>query len=112
MWGACLATGRSQTYTYDEMNRLATAQSQAASGPDCWGLQYGYDRYANLLSASVTKCSAPALSLSVDTSTNQITNTGFAYDAAGNLTAGGVSKVQLEGGGGKRPPPPGATTPL
>ena len=86
-----LATGRSQTYTYDEMNRLATAQSQAASGTDCWGLGYGYDRYANLLSTSITKCTGPALSLSVDNTTNKITNTGFQYDAGGNLTADGFA---------------------
>ena len=30
-----LNLGRSQSYTYDEMNRLATAQSQANSGNDC-----------------------------------------------------------------------------
>ncbi|MGH8459695.1 MAG: RHS repeat-associated core domain-containing protein, partial [Nevskiales bacterium] len=49
-----------------------------------------YDRYANLLSASVTKCSAPTLSLSVNNN-NRITNTGFAYDAGGNLTADGFA---------------------
>jgi hypothetical protein len=84
-----LSTGRSQSYTYDEMNRLATAQSAANSGNDCWGLSYGYDRYANLLSESLTKCSGPTLSLSVDNTTNKITNTGFTYDAAGNLTSDG-----------------------
>jgi RHS repeat-associated protein len=49
----------------------------------------GYDRYANLLTVSVTQCSAPSLSLSVNTK-NQITNSGFSYDAAGDLTADGV----------------------
>ena len=43
-----LVGGRSQTYTYDEMNRLATAQSQATSGNDCWGQSYAYDRYASI----------------------------------------------------------------
>ena len=87
-----LVAGRTQTYTYDEMNRLKTAQSQANSpDPNCWGLQYGYDRYANLLSASITKCAGPALSLSVDPYTNKITNNGFQYDAAGNLTNDGFS---------------------
>jgi uncharacterized protein RhaS with RHS repeats len=38
--------------------------------------------------ASVTKCSAPTLSVGVNTN-NQITNTSFAYDAAGNLTGDG-----------------------
>lgn len=73
------------------MDRLATAQSQATSGSDCWGLSYGYDRYANLLSASSTKCSTATLSLSVSTSTNRITNSGFTYDAAGDLTSNGFA---------------------
>ena len=55
----------------------------------CWGLQFGYDIWANLLSAAVTKCTAPALSLTVNTS-NRITNGGFTYDAAGNLTIQGA----------------------
>ena len=76
---------RTQTFTYDALNRLATAQSQATSGTHCWGLEYGYDIWANLLSATVTKCSAPALSLTVGT-TNRITTSGYAYDAAGNMT--------------------------
>ncbi len=83
------AGGRSQTLTYDNLNRVATAQSQATSGTDCWGQSFGYDRYGNLTSASSTKCSSPALSLSVN-SKNQITNTGFTYDSAGNLTGDGV----------------------
>ncbi len=83
-----LNPGRSQTFTYDELNRVKTAQSQATSGSDCWGLSYGYDRYENLLSATVTKCSAPQLSLSVNAN-NRITNTGFAYDLAGNQTNDG-----------------------
>lgn len=60
-----LVTGRTQSFTYDHLNRIDTAQSQATSGADCWGLDYGYDIWANLLSAAVTKCTAPALSLSV-----------------------------------------------
>ena len=49
-----LNNNRMQTYTYDEMNRLATAQSQATSGSDCWGMSYGYDRrVANQLRQSL-----------------------------------------------------------
>jgi RHS repeat-associated protein len=43
-----LANGRTQNFTYDELNRLATAQSYANSGADCWGQSYSYDRYGNL----------------------------------------------------------------
>jgi hypothetical protein len=85
-----LNTARTQTYTYDNLNRLATAQSQATSGTYCWGQSFGYDRYANLLSTTVTQCTAPALSLSVNTN-NQITNSGFTYDAPGDMTSDGSS---------------------
>src|SRR5208337_4510976 len=70
--------------------RVSTAKSQATSGSDCWGQSFAYDRYANLTAVSSTQCSAPILSLSVDTD-NQITNSGFSYDAAGDLTGDGVN---------------------
>src|SRR5215469_7172800 len=72
------------------MNRLASAQSQATSGADCWGDSYGYDRYGSLLSMTPTQCSSPSLSVTVNGS-NQITNTGFSYDASGNLTNDGAN---------------------
>lgn len=85
-----LANNRTQTFTYDNLNRVLTAQTQGSSGPYCWGQSFanGYDRYGNLTTISVTKCSAPSLSLSVNNS-NQITNTNFTYDAAGNMTHDG-----------------------
>jgi RHS repeat-associated protein len=84
--------GRSVTYTYpsaDGLNRVSTAKSQATSGTDCWGQSFAYDRYANLTAINVTRCTAPMLSLSVNTN-NQVTNSGFSYDAAGDLTGDGV----------------------
>ncbi len=65
-----------------------TPQSQATSGTHAWGLEFGYDIWANLLSASVIQGSAPMLSVGVNTK-NQINNSGFSYAAAGNLTADG-----------------------
>ncbi len=81
-------TNRDQSFTYDELNRVKTAQSAAASGGDCWGLQFGYDIWANLLSATTTKCAPPNLNVTVSTK-NQINNANFQYDAAGNLTFDG-----------------------
>jgi len=86
-----LSTGRTQSFTYDELNRLKTAQSQATSGTHCWGQSYGYDRYGNLLTTTVTKCSAPAPCYSLN-SGNQLYKTcsegsqTLFYDVAGNLT--------------------------
>jgi RHS repeat-associated protein len=70
-----------------------SAPSQATSGADCWGQTIpstGYDRYANLLTINVSKCSAPSLSLSVNDS-NQVTNSGFSYDSSGDLKGNGVN---------------------
>jgi RHS repeat-associated protein len=80
---------RTQSFAYDALNRLAAAQSQASSGGNCWGLSFGIDSLANLNSETVTKCSANALSVSVNAK-NQITNTGFAYDSDGRLTNDGT----------------------
>jgi RHS repeat-associated protein len=85
-------TGRNETFTYDQLNRLTSAQSQATSGADCWGQSIpstGYDRYGNLLTINSTQCSSPALSLSVSNK-NRLTNSGFTYDNAGNLTFDGL----------------------
>jgi YD repeat-containing protein len=63
----------------------------AMSGPDCWGLQFSYDIWANLLSASTTKCSPPNLGVTINAQ-NRIAAPGYQYDAAGNLTNGpGIS---------------------
>jgi RHS repeat-associated protein len=80
-----LTSGRTQTFSYDTLNRLATAQTQATSGSVCWGQSFNYDRYGNYVSASVTQCSAPSPNFSFD-GNNHIANSGYTYDAAGNLT--------------------------
>jgi len=68
--------GRSVSWTYDPVDQISTAQSQDNSGPNCWGLSFAYDALSNLQSESVTKCSAPALSLTIN-GKNEITNSGF-----------------------------------
>jgi RHS repeat-associated protein len=83
-----LTAGRTQTFTYDALNRVATAQSQATTGAACWGQNYGIDSWGNLTTENVTKCSAGSLSIGVDGG-NHLTG-GFAYDAAGNLTQEGT----------------------
>lgn len=83
---------RSQSFAYDALNRLATAQTNAtfATGPSkCWGEQFSYDPWANFLSITgsgspYTGCTQEGLSTTA-TAKNQIS--GFCYDAAGNLLA-------------------------
>jgi RHS repeat-associated protein len=81
-------TNRSQSFTYDELNRIATAQTQATSGTHCWGETFGYDVWGNLLTiGAITPqyngCVQESLSVTATTK-NQIS--GHTYDAAGNLT--------------------------
>jgi YD repeat-containing protein len=81
-------TARSQTYTYDELNRVTTAKTSATSGVYSWGLSFTYDPWANLLSATVTQGSGVPFSGYAD-GNNRLRNTAGAlnYDAAGNLTS-------------------------
>ena len=66
--------GRNQTFTYDALNRLISAQN---AGTNCaamvlggkteyWGNSYGYDAWGNLLQKTVTKCGAENLSVTAD----------------------------------------------
>jgi RHS repeat-associated protein len=87
--------GRDQTFTYDALNRLISAQN---AGTNCaamvlqnkteyWGNSYGYDPWGNLLQKNVTKCGAENLSVTADAH-NWIhaSGTDYLYDAAGNMT--------------------------
>jgi RHS repeat-associated protein len=101
-------SARTQTFTYDYLNRITSASSAATSGTYCWGQSIptngtGYDRYGNLLIVNNTGTgsgcwSLPVLSVSVNTY-NQITNSGFSYDAAGNMTGDGSYSYAWNGEG-------------
>jgi RHS repeat-associated protein len=95
--------GRDQTFTYDALNRLLTAQN---TGTDCsvtilqnkteyWGNSYGYDAWGNLLQKNVTKCGAENLTVTADAH-NWIhaSGTDYLYDAAGNMTRNVTPTVQ------------------
>lgn len=80
----------SQTFAYDTLNRLTSAQN---SGSDCsktvlngkteyWGNSYGYDAWGNLINKTTTKCGAENLQLTALTN-NQLS--GYDYDSAGNM---------------------------
>lgn len=85
----------SRTFTYDPLNRLATAQT---TGTDCtqfasnnltknWGQSYSVDPWGNLLQINVTKCSTPTFA-ATDAAPNPIDNKldQYSHDAAGNMT--------------------------
>jgi RHS repeat-associated protein len=87
---------RDQTFTYDALNRLTSAQN---AGTSCaaatvngktqyWGNNYGYDAWGNMLQKSITKCGAENLQVTADAH-NWIHASGapdYQYDAAGNMT--------------------------
>jgi len=91
---------RSQTFGYDALNRLSTAQTTstyATSPTHCWGESLVYDQaggaspWGNLIqinpvSSTYNGCTQENLNISVN-SNNQISTTGYSYDSAGNLTA-------------------------
>jgi RHS repeat-associated protein len=77
---------RSQSFTYDELNRVSTARTQASSGGYAWGLSFGYDAWGNHLTESVTQGSAYSLSVSIDPIHQNNRLSGYSYDAAGNMT--------------------------
>jgi len=100
-------TTRSQSFTYDPLNRLTAAQttsSYSSSPPHCWGESFGYDSWGNLLSVSESASSydgctseqpqawtinarnqMQSSTTCFDASGNLLTVTTYCYDAAGNL---------------------------
>jgi RHS repeat-associated protein len=85
------ASGRSQLFTYDALNRIFTAKTTSTSGTSCWDEQFGYDPWANLLTIgriSGYTCSNEELLNLTATPKNQIS--GYTYDAAGNLINDGL----------------------
>jgi RHS repeat-associated protein len=84
-----LNSSRSQSFTYDYLNRLTSGQSSATSGVSCWGEGFGYDMWANLNIRNVSKCAAEG---PVPTATTSNRMSTYSYDTAGNLlTASGGS---------------------
>ena len=93
-------TTRSQTFTYDALNRLASARN---AGTDCsatvlgglkkfWGNNYTYDAWGNLIGKSLLQTPAPPAcageSLSVTADAHNwihASGTDYQYDAAGNM---------------------------
>ncbi|HEX4921860.1 MAG TPA: hypothetical protein VFV92_14115, partial [Candidatus Bathyarchaeia archaeon] len=86
-------SGRTQTFSYDQLNRVLSAYTTATHSSDpgvCWGQAFTYDssgNWSNLLSiagysSAYTGCTQNSLSATVNTN-NQIV--GDTYDAAGNL---------------------------
>src|SRR6185503_10353448 len=70
-------SGETTNYTYDSLNRLATASTAA------WGQSFTYDGFGNLTDKNVTAGSAPTLHITVNPANNRISTAN--YDLNGNL---------------------------
>lgn len=79
-----------QTYTYDAVNRLASA-TETKSAVTQWSRSYGYDHFGNRWISGATghtlHMATPTSSAAIQATTNRLTGTGIAYDNAGNMTA-------------------------
>ncbi len=82
--GNCLNAARSQSFSYDGLNRIASAIS---SGPQ-WGETFTIDSWGNLTNESQIsgKTNHEGLNTTANTN-NQLV--GFGYDTAGNMTSNG-----------------------
>src|SRR5262249_7452353 len=68
-----------QSFGYDSLNRLTASNENSGSS---WSQTNGYDRYGNRW----IDLGGGSQSLYFNSSNNRITNAGYSYDAAGNLT--------------------------
>ena len=88
-----LNSSRTQSFTYDHLNRIVTAGTTATTGTYCWGYQYNYDAWGNLLaqagwSPNYNGCSEATMGSVTADGNNHIF--GFTYDASGNTQNDGT----------------------
>jgi RHS repeat-associated protein len=99
-----LDSTRSQQFTYDQLNRITTAQTTStytSSPAHCWGESFGVDPWGNLQSiaattnTSYTGCSQESgFSKPADVNNHL---SGFSYDLSGNTTNDGVNSYVWDG---------------
>ena len=99
-------TTKSEVFTYDQYMRLSAAHTGtfSSSTPGTWSLTWTFDRFGNRLTQNLVGGNTSGTSIgqaqfTVDPNTNHITNTGFSYDLAGNLTADGTNTYVYDGAG-------------
>lgn len=94
--------GRTATYTYDALARLSTAVTTGSTNYPKWGLSWTYDQYGNRLKQNtipgtcVSPMSCPTNSVTVDPTSNHITDPGYGYDANGNIINDGENALTYD----------------
>lgn len=81
---------RTVSYTYDQVNRLSTAQTAST-----WGNSYVHDAWGDLLQKNVIRGTAESMTLTVNNK-NQVTTPAFNYDGAGNVTWDTVNAMNYD----------------
>jgi YD repeat-containing protein len=96
-----LNASRSQSFTYDQVNRILSAGTSATTGNGCWGYQYTYDIWGSLTSQAGW---APTYNACVEWPMNLVTAdyynqlvwyppgqlfSALTYDASGNTLSDG-----------------------
>ncbi len=83
------------SYTYDHLNRLTTGQTLTTDSSQ-YNLTFTYDRYGNMSCQTNSSTNGPCPNWTFNSATNQITNSGFSYDAAGDLKGDGAHTYQWD----------------
>jgi RHS repeat-associated protein len=90
-----LNSSRSQSFTYDQLNRIKTAGTSATTGQYCWGYDYSssYDAWGNLQSQpgapAYTGCSQLIPPAMTADGNNHLS--GLTYDPSGNTLTDGAN---------------------
>jgi len=99
-----LDTTRSQTFTYDQLNRIASAlttSNHSTSPSHCWGEAYTVDAWGNLLSIAATTnpayigCTVESGFTKTADGSNHVS--GLSYDASGNTSNDGTYTYNWDG---------------
>jgi RHS repeat-associated protein len=95
-----LNSSRSQSFNYDQLNRIISAGTYATTGSYCWGYQYSYDAWGNLNSQagwSPTYNSCAEYTMSTVSADGNNHLPGLSYDAAGNTLSDGINSYTWDG---------------
>ena len=91
---------RSQSFTYDQVNRILSAGTTSTTGTYCWGYKYSYDAWGNLTAMTgwtptYNACTEAVMNGVVADGNNHIS--AFGYDASGNTTSDGLNSYTWNG---------------
>jgi RHS repeat-associated protein len=95
-----LNSNRTQSFTYDQVNRILSAGTSVTTGSLCWGYKYTYDAWGNLTSQggwtpTYSACTEGIMNPVTVDGNNHIS--GFTYDLSGDATNDGLYSYTWNG---------------